>query len=46
MSNNNQGYATIGKESPEFTLPGLDGGRVSLSDYRGKNLIVFMWASW
>jgi len=31
---------------PDFTLPGLDGRPVSLSDYRGRKLVVFMWASW
>ena len=30
----------------DFTLPTLDGGKVSLHDYRGKKVIVFMWASW
>ena len=24
----------------------LDGGEVRLSDYRGKKLVLFMWASW
>ncbi len=38
--------ARIGEEAPGFSLPGLDGGRVNLSDYIGKRLIVFMWASW
>jgi len=35
-----------GDEAPDFTLPSLDGRHVSLSDYRGKRLILFMWASW
>ena len=38
--------AKVGEQAPDFTLPGLDGGQVSLSDYRGKRVIVFMWASW
>lgn len=24
----------------------LEGKTVSLSDYRGKNTLIFMWASW
>lgn len=24
----------------------LNGEKVSLSDYRGKNTLIFMWASW
>ncbi len=36
----------IGQLAPDFTLPTLDGGKVSLHDYRGKKVIVFMWASW
>jgi hypothetical protein len=35
-----------GDIAPEFTLPSLDGESVSLSDYRGKRLLVFAWASW
>lgn len=31
---------------PDFTLPALDGRPVSLSTYRGRKLVVFMWASW
>ena len=36
----------IGQLAPDFTLPTLDGETKSLHDYRGKKLIVFMWASW
>ena len=36
----------IGTELPDFTLPTLDGENISLSDYRGKRLVIFMWASW
>lgn len=37
---------TIGTQVPDFTLPTLDGKMVRLSDYRGKRLVLFMWASW
>jgi len=30
----------------DFTLPSLDGVDVKLSDYQGKRVAVFMWASW
>ncbi|MBI2856496.1 MAG: redoxin domain-containing protein [Chloroflexi bacterium] len=36
----------VGQLAPDFTLKTLDGGTVSLTDYRGKKLGVFMWASW
>jgi peroxiredoxin len=36
----------VGDEAPDFTLPSLDGTPVSLSDYRGVRLVLFMWASW
>ena len=29
-----------------FTLPSLDGENITLSDYKGKRVILFMWASW
>ena len=35
-----------GDVAPDFTLSSLDGSEVSLSDFRGKKLILFMWASW
>jgi len=35
-----------GDQAPDFTLRSLDGGEVRLSDYRGKKLVLFMWASW
>ncbi len=33
-------------EAPEFTLKDADGHEVSLSDYRGKALILHFWATW
>lgn len=35
-----------GAEAPDFTYPGLDGAPVSLSDYRGKVVLVNVWATW
>ena len=36
----------IGDPVPDFTLASLDGVDVKLSDYKGKRVAVFMWASW
>ena len=35
-----------GDPAPDFELPSLTGGSVRLSDYRGKKVVLFMWASW
>lgn len=33
-------------EAPEFTLPSLDGGEASLSDFKGKVVLLNFWATW
>ncbi len=33
-------------EAPDFTLPDLNGRMHSLSDYRGKKVLLVSWASW
>jgi hypothetical protein len=38
--------AARGVEAPDFTLPDLDGKMHSLSDYRGKKVLLYSWASW
>ncbi|MFS0654885.1 TlpA family protein disulfide reductase [Bacillus sp. 179-C3.3 HS] len=35
-----------GDEAPDFQLETLDGQTVSLSDYRGKKVLVNFWATW
>ncbi len=32
--------------APDFRLPDLDGKLHSLSDYRGRKVFLFCWASW
>jgi peroxiredoxin len=40
------GPVTAGMTAPGFTLDSLDGTRVSLSDYRGRPVLINFWASW
>ncbi len=35
-----------GGQAPDFELPSLTGGKVRLSDYSGRKVVLFMWASW
>lgn len=35
-----------GRPAPNFTLPGLDGKMISLSDYKGHVVLVNIWATW
>jgi peroxiredoxin len=34
------------RPAPNFTLPGIDGKMVSLSDYEGKVVFLNIWATW
>ena len=36
----------LGKQAPNFTLVTLDGKKVSLSDYKGRPVLVNFWATW
>jgi peroxiredoxin len=36
----------IGLPAPDFKFPGIDGKMVKLSDYRGKVVLVNIWATW
>lgn len=37
--------AQVGTEAPDFTLTGLDGKRVSLTDFKGKKHIILEFGS-
>jgi peroxiredoxin len=36
----------IGTEMPDITLPTLSGEPVALSQFLGRKVVLFMWASW
>ncbi|MBJ6367275.1 TlpA family protein disulfide reductase [Snuella sedimenti] len=36
----------IGKVAPDFTFPDINGKDVSLSDFKGKYVLIDFWASW
>ncbi len=36
----------LGKVAPSFTLATLDGKKVSLSDYKGRPVLVNFWGTW
>ena len=33
----------VGTKAPEFTLPDKDGNNVSLSDFRGKKVVLYFY---
>jgi peroxiredoxin len=37
---------TIGHKAPDFTVGGIDGKPINLSDYKGKYVMLDFWASW
>ncbi|HEU5074740.1 MAG TPA: TlpA disulfide reductase family protein [Polyangiaceae bacterium] len=41
-----RGLLPRGEPLPEFHLVDLEGKRATLSDYRGKTLLVHLWATW
>ena len=43
-SDQRQGLSSL--RAPDFTLPDLNGKQHSLSDFRGKKVLLVTWASW
>src|SRR5580704_4247008 len=43
-SDQRQGLSSL--EAPDFTLPDMNGKIHSLSDFRGKKVLLLTWASW
>lgn len=41
-----QGGARVGGPAPDFLLPDRYGRQVSLSQFRGQNVLLVFWASW
>jgi peroxiredoxin len=37
---------SIGYKAPDFTIGGIDGTPIKLSDYKGKYVMLDFWASW
>ncbi len=41
-----QTYPEVGDTLPSVALPDVHGRTVDLTAYRGRKLLLFMWASW
>ncbi len=37
---------SVGHQAPDFTIPGIDGKIIKLTDYKGKYVMLDFWASW
>ena len=37
---------SVGHKAPDFTIAGIDGKPISLSDFKGKYVMLDFWASW
>ena len=40
------GIVNVGEQAPEFTIKDESGHEVKLSDYRGKLVFLYFWATW
>ncbi len=45
QENSSQVGSKVGAMAPNFTLPMLNGQKVSLSDYRGKPVLLNFWST-
>jgi len=43
MTDTQMSKATLGKPVPDFTLPATGGKDISLSDFRGKNVVIYFY---
>lgn len=41
-----KGRITAGAKAPDFTLTGIDGHKITLSDFRGRYVLLDFWGSW
>ena len=46
LSKTNSYLLEVGKAAPAWTLKDLDGNTVSLSDFKGKVVLIDFWATW
>lgn len=46
LSANTAKVATVGQPAPDFTLRTVDGEQISLSQFKGKPVIINFWATW
>lgn len=37
---------SLGASFPELRFPTLDNDAISIADYSGKRVLLFVWASW
>jgi peroxiredoxin len=42
----NASYALLNQQAPDLTMPGTDGKNISISNFKGKYVLVDFWASW
>ncbi len=46
MTTDMQAGTRLGMHSPDWVLPLLDGGELSVRALRGKQVLLFFWGSW
>lgn len=46
QTNNNEESINNIQKAPDFTLTSLEGEEISLSDYKGKKVLLNFWATW